>query len=135
MYLFSKRMRVGHDFLTHFTQYSKSDNKLSSTVRYQVKMFFKTMSKVVSQETKCSILKWYETMKQDRPDLSYDDLVARLTDILNVLSRAIHFGRQCHFKIWLECHNFKKISCLIMPMSTKCQKHKKKWQLMSYNIW
>jgi DNA-directed RNA polymerase subunit H (RpoH/RPB5) len=33
------------------------------------------MSKVVSQETKCSILKYYENMKQDRPDLSYDDLV------------------------------------------------------------
>jgi hypothetical protein len=26
MYSFSKRMRVGHDFLTHFTQYSKFDN-------------------------------------------------------------------------------------------------------------
>jgi hypothetical protein len=40
MYLLSKRMRVGHDFLTHFTQYSKFDEyKLSSTVRYQVKNF------------------------------------------------------------------------------------------------
>jgi hypothetical protein len=26
MYSFSKRMRVGHDFLTHFTQCSKFDN-------------------------------------------------------------------------------------------------------------
>jgi hypothetical protein len=43
-----------------------------------------------------------------------------------VLSRAINFGRQCHFKIWLDCHKFKKIPCLIMPMSTKCQKNKNK---------
>jgi hypothetical protein len=27
-----------------------------------------------------------------------------------------------HFKIWLDCHKLKKIPCLIMPMSTKCQK-------------
>jgi hypothetical protein len=70
-------MRVDHDILTHFTQYSKFDNinchQLSG--RYQVKIFFNTMSKVVSQETKCSILKCYENMKQDRPDLSYDHLV------------------------------------------------------------
>jgi hypothetical protein len=26
----------------------------------------------------------------------------------NVLSRAINFGRQCHFKIWLDCHKFLK---------------------------
>jgi hypothetical protein len=26
-----------------------------------------------------------------------------------ILSRAINFGRQCHFKIWLDCHKFKKI--------------------------
>jgi hypothetical protein len=31
-------MRGGHDFLTHFTQYSKFDDT-SSTVRYQVKNF------------------------------------------------------------------------------------------------
>jgi hypothetical protein len=42
-----------------------------------------------------------------------------------LLSRAINFGRQCHFKIWLDCHKFKKIPCLIMPMSTKCQKNEK----------
>jgi hypothetical protein len=24
-----------------------------------------------------------------------------------VLSRAINFGRQCHFKIWLDCHKLK----------------------------
>jgi hypothetical protein len=27
-----------------------------------------------------------------------------------LLSRAINFGRQCHFKIWLDCHKFKKMS-------------------------
>jgi hypothetical protein len=48
-----------------------------------------------------------------------------------VLSRAINFGRQCHFKIWLDCHKFKKFPCLIMPTSTKCQKIEKK---MSYNL-
>jgi hypothetical protein len=37
------------------------------------------MSKVVSQDTKCSILKCYENMKRDRPDLSYDHLVTKLT--------------------------------------------------------
>jgi hypothetical protein len=39
-----------------------------------------------------------------------------------VLSRAKNSGRQCHFKIWLDCHKLKKCPCLIMPMSTKCQK-------------
>jgi hypothetical protein len=29
-------------------------------------------------------------------------------------------------KIWLDCHKFKKFPCLIMPMSTKCQKNEKK---------
>jgi hypothetical protein len=43
-----------------------------------------------------------------------------------VLSRAINFVRQCHFKIWLDCHKFKNFPCLIMPMSTKCQKMRKK---------
>jgi hypothetical protein len=79
-------MRVVHDFLTHFTQYSKIDNinchQLSG--RYQVKMFFNTMPKIVSQETKCSILKCYKHVKQDRSELSY--LVTRLTDIFNVTS-------------------------------------------------
>jgi hypothetical protein len=28
----------------------------------------------------------------------------------NVLSRAINFGRQCHFEIWLDCHKLKKKS-------------------------
>jgi hypothetical protein len=50
------------------------------------------------------------------------------------LSRAINFGRQCHFKIWLDCHKFKKFPCLIMRMSTKCQKKWKKCQLMSYKM-
>jgi hypothetical protein len=49
----------------------------------------------------------------------------------HVLSRAINFGRQCHFKIWLDCHKFKKIPCLIMPMSTKCQKNENK---MTINV-
>jgi hypothetical protein len=40
----------------------------------------------------------------------------------DVQSRAIHFGCQYHFKIWLDCHKLIKIPCLIMPMSTKCQK-------------
>jgi hypothetical protein len=43
-----------------------------------------------------------------------------------VLSRAINFGRQCHFNIWLDCHKFKKFPCLIIPMSTKCQNLRKK---------
>jgi hypothetical protein len=43
----------------------------------------------------------------------------------HVLSRAINFGRQCHFKIWLDCHKFKIFPCLIMPMSTNCQKMRK----------
>jgi hypothetical protein len=38
-----------------------------------------------------------------------------------------HFRlRQCHFKIWLDCHKFKNFPCLIMPMSTKCQKMREK---------
>jgi hypothetical protein len=37
-------------------------------------------------------------------------------------SRATNFGRQSHFKIWLESHKLKKFPCLIMPISTKCQK-------------
>jgi hypothetical protein len=48
-----------------------------------------------------------------------------------VLSRAINFGRQCHFKIWLDCHKFKKFPCLIIPTSTKCQKIEKK---MTINV-
>jgi hypothetical protein len=35
-------------------------------------------------------------------------------------------GRQCHFKVWLDCHKLKKCPCLIMPMSTKCQGNEKK---------
>jgi hypothetical protein len=50
---------------------------------------------------------------------------------LDVLSPAINFGRQCHFKIWLDCHKFKKIPRLIMSMSTKCQKNEKK---MTINV-
>jgi hypothetical protein len=53
---------------------------------------------------------------------------------IKLLSRAKNSGRQCHFKIWLNCHKFKKCPCLIMPISTKCQKIRKKWQLMSYNM-
>jgi hypothetical protein len=43
-----------------------------------------------------------------------------------LLSRAINFGRQCHFKIWLDCHKFKNFPSLIMSMLTKCQKNEKK---------
>jgi hypothetical protein len=43
-----------------------------------------------------------------------------------VLSRAKNSGRQCHFKIWLDCHKLKKNPYLIMPMSTKCQKKREK---------
>jgi hypothetical protein len=43
-----------------------------------------------------------------------------------VLLRAIHFVPQCHFKIGLHCHKLKKNPCLIMPMSTKCQKNEEK---------
>jgi hypothetical protein len=42
-------------------------------------------------------------------------------------------GRQCHFKIWLDCHKLKKNPCLILPMSTKCQRNEKK-MTMSYNM-
>jgi hypothetical protein len=47
----------------------------------------------------------------------------RVAFLLDLLSGAIHFGRQCHVKIWLDCHNLKKFPCLIMTMSTKCQKN------------
>jgi hypothetical protein len=50
----------------------------------------------------------------------------------HVLSRAINFGRQCHFKIWLDCHKLKKNPCLIMPKVSK--KMRKKLQLMSYDM-
>jgi hypothetical protein len=30
-----------------------------------------------------------------------------LNIFMHVLSRAINFGRQCHFKIWLDYHTFK----------------------------
>jgi hypothetical protein len=45
-------------------------------------------------------------------------------DVTIVLSPAKNSGRQCHFKIWLDCHKFKIFPCLIMPTSTKCQKIK-----------
>jgi hypothetical protein len=51
--------------------------------------------------------------------------------VLQVLSRAINFGRQCHFKIWLDCHKFKKFPCQIMPTSTKFQKIERK---MTINV-
>jgi hypothetical protein len=46
--------------------------------------------------------------------------------IFIILSRAKNSGRQCHFKIWLDCHKLKIFPCLITPMSTKCQKNEKK---------
>jgi hypothetical protein len=45
---------------------------------------------------------------------------------LYLLSRAKNSGRQCHFKVWLDGHTFKKNPCVIMPMSTKCQENEKK---------
>jgi hypothetical protein len=39
--------------------------------------------------------------------------------------------KKTHFKIWLDCHKFKKFPCLIMPMSTKCQKNENK---MTINV-
>jgi hypothetical protein len=42
--------------------------------------------------------------------------------LLVLLSRAKNSGRQCHFKIWLDCHKLKIFPCLIMSTSTKCQK-------------
>jgi hypothetical protein len=39
---------------------------------------------------------------------------------MNLLSRAINFGRKCYFKIWLDYAHVKKI--------------RTKWQLMSYNM-
>jgi hypothetical protein len=51
--------------------------------------------------------------------------------VLYVLPRAINFGRQCHFQVWLDSHKFKKCPCLIMATSTKCQKIKKK---MTINV-
>jgi hypothetical protein len=56
------------------------------------------------------------TVQSDTTDVIENDYIWYL------LSRAKNFGRQCHFKIWLDCHKFKKNPCLIMPMSTKCQK-------------
>jgi hypothetical protein len=50
---------------------------------------------------------------------NYDYYILFYLDQINVLSRAINFGRQCHFKIWLDYHKFKKIPCLIMLMSKK----------------
>jgi hypothetical protein len=54
------------------------------------------------------------------------DLDEAIEQEKNLLSRAINFSRQCHFKIWLDFKKFKKFPCLIMPMSTKCQKMRKK---------
>jgi hypothetical protein len=31
-----------------------------------------------------------------------------------VLSRAKNSGRQCHFKIWLDCHKLKNFPCVTM---------------------
>jgi hypothetical protein len=45
---------------------------------------------------------------------------------LQVLSRAINFGRQCHFKIWLDCHKFKKFSLPDYAHVNKVSKNEKK---------
>jgi hypothetical protein len=38
------------------------------------------------------------------------------------------FWSSMSFQIWLDCHKFKNFPCLIMPMSTQCQKNEKKIQ-------
>jgi hypothetical protein len=61
-------------------------------------------------------------------------MVLRRFQILKHLyeqSRVINFGRQGHFKIWSDFHKLKKFPYLIMPTSTKCQKIRKKGQLMA----
>jgi hypothetical protein len=72
-----------------------------------------------------SIISWSTTMKLVlNPHMGPKKCchVDSRTVIVYVLSRAINFGRQCHFKIWLDCH-FKIFPCLIMLMSTNCQKN------------
>jgi hypothetical protein len=44
----------------------------------------------------------------------------------NIQSRAIHFDRQCHFNIWLDCHKFKKFSLLDYAHVNKVSKKEKK---------
>jgi hypothetical protein len=51
---------------------------------------------------------------------------AKIKCIHSNFTGVLNFGRQCHFKIWLDCHKFKKFPRLIMSMSTKCQKNEKK---------
>jgi hypothetical protein len=70
--------------------------------------------------TKCFIFYIYKKYKVSIKECTV------LWTVDYVLSRAKNSGRQCHFKIWLDCHKLKKCPCLIMPMSTKCQKNEKK---------
>jgi hypothetical protein len=51
-----------------------------------------------------------------------DDKFVMCSEAAILLSRAKNSGRQCHSKIWLDCHKQKFFPCLIMSMSTKCQK-------------
>jgi hypothetical protein len=49
-------------------------------------------------------------------------LTGSLIDDCFLLSRARNSDRQCHFKIWLDCHKLKKCPCLIMPMQQNVKK-------------
>jgi hypothetical protein len=64
----------------------------------------------------------------------YSDSSRFLCNQLYVLSRAINFGRQCHFKIWLDCHNLKNFPACLRACQQSAKKKRKKLQLMSYNV-
>jgi hypothetical protein len=70
-----------------------------------------------SRKASHSVEKYVVTEQKLKQNTNYN-----YSHLDNVLSRAINFGRQCHFKIWLDCHKFKKFPCLIISTSTKCQK-------------
>jgi hypothetical protein len=46
---------------------------------------------------------------------------------MHLLSRAKHSGRQCHFKIWLDCHKLKKKS---LPFYAHVNKVSKNFELL-----
>jgi hypothetical protein len=54
----------------------------------------------------------------------------------NVLLRAKNSNRQCHFKIWLDCHKLKKFPCLIryVHVNKMSKKLINQCQLMSYKM-
>jgi hypothetical protein len=57
----------------------------------------------------------------------------------HLLSRAKNSGRQCHFKIWLDCHKFKKKSLSdyahIKKVSKKIRKKNDNDMMIGYNIY